>query len=1167
MRLTRLKLAGFKSFVDPTTLKLPSNLVGIVGPNGCGKSNVIDAVRWVMGESSAKQLRGESKDDVIFSGSSARKPVGQASVELVFDNSDGGLGGQYAAYAELSVKRTVTRDGQSVYSLNGTRCRRRDVQDIFLGTGMGPRSYAIIQQGTVSRLIEAKPEDLRVFLEEAAGISKYKERRRETETRIRHTRENLDRLNDLREEVDKQLGHLQRQARAAERFKTFKAEERELEAQLLALRWRDYTVELDGKQVRERGIETELDAALAEQREAEAAIEADRAVLADGQEAFNAQQAEFYRLGAEVSRAEQAIKHRRQMREARERDLAQAEQAVGEVRLHLERDRERIASLESDLEREGPELEALDAQRQRCDAELASAEELASASRERLTDFTAERNERQRELDVQRTRAEHLRRGEQHVQAQFARMLDEQRKLNPEDLAATLAELEATEAEALERVESCRAALESVHDSLAAGRERERRCLGELDALRSRVQTAQGRLASLDALQQAAIRNNGDAVSGWLEAAGLAARPRLAEQLDVANGWEAAVEAVLGDVLDAVEVDDLTAALNGVETLESGSLTVLAPSRAAESAERHGALSDHVRGAGAAAAWLRGVYTAETLDDALARRAELGDGESFVTRLGERVGPAWVRICRADDSESGVLAREREITELSAQLDVDRAELEAREAEREQLRDEVADAEAARESAQSAVNDALRSGTQLTARREGVAQQCEQARARTATLDAERAALESRRVAEAGELAACLAAAGAAETALSVLGETGQSLAETQTRADDALRRAREDARNAGEAGRQAAVRLETLRSQREATRENLVRMEDQQRHLSERREQLALALEEVGNPEDDVDERLAELLERRAAAEQLVVASREQAETVELRVREGEQRRARAERLGLEVRERLNAERLASHELQVRVQTLLEQAEPLDVDLSAVLDSLPAHAAPVEWQEQLNQVQGRIQRLGAINLAAIDEYEETRKREEYLQKQLADVNEALATLEAAIARIDRETRQRFKDTYERVNERLQHYFPRLFGGGEARLELTDSDMLSAGVQVMARPPGKRVSSIHLLSGGEKALTAVALVFGFFDLNPAPFCMLDEVDAPLDDANVGRFCELVREMSQRVQFIYISHNKLAMELAEQLMGVTMNEPGVSRLVSVDVGAAEALATA
>ena len=297
------------------------------------------------------------------------------------------------------------------------------------------------------------------------------------------------------------------------------------------------------------------------------------------------------------------------------------------------------------------------------------------------------------------------------------------------------------------------------------------------------------------------------------------------------------------------------------------------------------------------------------------------------------------------------------------------------------------------------------------------------------------------------------------------------------------------------------------------------------------------------------------------------MVAGREQAEVVELRIREGEQRRARAERLGLEVRERLNAERLSSHELQVRVQTVLEQAEPLDVDLKAILEALPAHAAPVEWQEQLGQVQARIQRLGAINLAAIDEYDETRKRDEYLQKQLADVNEALATLEAAIARIDRETRQRFKDTYERVNERLQHYFPRLFGGGEARLELTDSDLLSAGVQVMARPPGKRVSSIHLLSGGEKALTAVALVFGFFDLNPAPFCMLDEVDAPLDDANVGRFCELVREMSQRVQFIYISHNKLAMELAEQLMGVTMNEPGVSRLVSVDIGEAATLASA
>ncbi|MEM9604727.1 MAG: chromosome segregation protein SMC [Pseudomonadota bacterium] len=1168
MRLSRLKLAGFKSFVDPTTITLPSNLVGIVGPNGCGKSNVIDAVRWVMGESSAKQLRGESKDDVIFSGSSARKPVGQASVELVFDNSDGGLGGQYAAYAELSVKRTVMRDGQSVYSLNGTRCRRRDVQDIFLGTGMGPRSYAIIQQGTVSRLIEAKPEELRVFLEEAAGISKYKERRRETENRIRHTRDNLDRLNDLREEVEKQLGHLQRQARAAERFKTLKADERELEAQLLALRWRDYRAELDAKRVTEREIETELEAALADQREAEAAIERDRATLADGQDAFNAQQAEFYRLGAEVSRAEQAIKHSRQLRESRDRDLAQAEQALGEVAQHLERDRERVALLEAELTREAPELEALDAARQRADAELGSAEQLASASRERLTDYTAERGERLRELDVQRTQAAQLERSAAHLVSQLERLDAERSGLDPDAVQADCTRaVEADRSAAVERDARARE-LDTAARAVGDARRRERESSEALDTLRTRVQTAQGRLAALEALQQAALRDHGSAVAAWLDSAGLASRPRLAEGLQVEHGWECAVETVLRDVLDAVQVDDVAAVGTQAASLEGGALTVLSPGEpSAHAGGGPNALAARVSGADAVADWLRGVRVADTLASALDRRPELGPGESFVTRRGERVGRNWVRIAQTEDAEVSVLAREAEMGSLAAALDTDRQALAQLESERDTLERALHDAEAAREQSQRIANEALKRATEASARRENLSQQLERAQLRTRQLTEERARLEHRRESEAAERTACLATAAAAETALSVLGQTGQSLTETQARADKALAQAREDARAAGEQGRQAAVRLESLRSQREATRENLARMEDQQRHLSQRREQLALALDDAGDPADDVDEHLAGLLERRSAAEQVLVASREKAETVELRVREGEQRRARAERVGLEVREKLNAERLASNELQVRVQTLHEQAAPLDVDLQKVLDGLPEHAAPLAWQEQLDQVQSRIQRLGAINLAAIDEYEETRKRDEQLQKQLADVNEALATLEAAIARIDKETRQRFRDTYERVNERLQHYFPRLFGGGEARLELTDSDMLSAGVHVMARPPGKRVSSIHLLSGGEKALSAVALVFGFFDLNPAPFCMLDEVDAPLDDANVGRFCELVREMSQRVQFIYISHNKQAMELADQLMGVTMNEPGVSRLVSVDVGEAATLATA
>lgn len=1168
MRLSRIKMAGFKSFVDPTVVKFPSNLVGIVGPNGCGKSNTIDAVRWVMGESSAKYLRGASMDDVIFTGSSTRKPVGQAHVEMIFDNAEGRLGGQYAQYAELSVKRQVSRDGQSVYFLNGTKCRRRDIQDIFLGTGLGPRSYAIIQQGMVSRLIEAKPEDLRVFLEEAAGISKYKERRRETETRIRHTRENLDRLNDLREEVDKQLGHLKRQARTAERFKEYKAEERTLSAEVLALRWQEHKNEFDQRQLKCAEIETALEEALARQREAEASIERERESLTESQEAFSERQAAFYQLGAEVSRTEQSIKHQKQMREQSEREYAQAEQAWREAQEHVGQDRLRLEEIAEQLAMQEPSLGEVQAGQQATAIALASAEAAISAYRDENDDFNRRRAEINRQLHLEQTREQHAERSIQQLQSRSQRLSEERGQFDLHSLTQDLEELAAREEMASEQSAERQQVLEAVRHTVSETREHSQRCSEELSETRDQLQLGRGRLSSLEALQQAALRDNAAAGGKWLEQHMLSERPRLAEQIQVDSGWERAVEAVLGDMFDAVGVDDLRTAASPLSSLEDGAVSLWDSAASHQQpTAREPMLAAKVQAPVAVLAMLHGVRSAESLDEALAQREQLAEGECIVTRAGERIGRGWVRVARGVDGTDGVLAREQEISDLTLRLETLSTQENQLLQQRDTLAAKLSEAEAERDRAQQSLNDALAESSDVTGQSRTMRQRLEQGEARIKRLDDELREITEQLESDTMEREEAREAAEMAAEQQQSLAEEGGLLDARNGELSLRLQAAREQAQQSTNDSQTAAIRVETLRSQRTSTEQNLARMEGQLNHMSERREQLLLQLEDGADPDDEVGMRLAELLEQRAIAEERLGKARAKSETIELAVRENEQARAQAERDSLEVRERLNQQRLASHELQVRVQTVEEQLTEMEADAVTVLAEVPDNASLREWSTRLQDVQTRIQRLGAINLAAIDEYEEAGKRDEYLRRQHADVTEALETLEAAIAKIDRETRARFKETYDAVNTKLQEYFPRLFGGGEAQLVLTDSDMLNAGVSVQARPPGKRVTSIHLLSGGEKALTAVALVFAFFDLNPAPFCMLDEVDAPLDDANVGRFCELVKEMSKRVQFIFITHNKQTMELADQLSGVTMNEPGVSRLVSVDVAEAAEMVSA
>jgi chromosome segregation protein len=1161
MRLSKIKLAGFKSFVDPTTIYIPSNLVGVVGPNGCGKSNIIDAVRWVMGESSAKHLRGESMADVIFNGSTARKPVGHASIELAFDNSDGTIGGQYAGYNEISIRRQVSRDGTSGYFLNGTRCRRRDITDIFLGTGLGPRSYSIIEQGMISRLIEAKPDDLRTFLEEAAGISRYKERRRETENRIRHTRENLDRLNDLREEIEKQLDKLKRQSRAAERFKELREEERQVKAELLALRYSTLHEECSSRERLIQEHDLEMEAELAAQRAIEAELEKLRDSLTGANEDFNTVQGRYYKLGAEVARIEQAIQHSKESRQQQQQELARAEQTLGDIGEHIELDRSRLEELTRNISTIEPELEAARKSNEQAGEILREAEQAMQAWQAEWDEFNRHTAERSQSVQVERTRIDHLERHMQQLDDRLQRVDQERQGLENTTIDEELEQLIGAAMEQEELATAKQALLVSASQRIADVRsgieQRER----EAAEMQNSHHDLRGRLSSLETLQQAALGQRSENLSGWLVSQGLSEAPRLAQELQVESGWEHAVETVLGFYLEAVCVDGLDNAEHMLASLDQGAVALF-DIRATGTGESSGTqlspLTDRIQSQWAVGTLLDGVYIADSLAAALASRDLLTAHESIVTPDGIWLGKGWLRVTRDADEKAGVLQREREIGQLQEEIAAQAGRLESLQNDRGAARAALVAAEGERDQLQEDYNQAHRQASELQARLASCQSRLEHHRTRSQVVMRETDELRTQKTDGQEEHAASRLRLQEAMDAIEKLTAERDARTRRQQALNSAQHAARERSRAAQQELHELALRAESRRTAQRATGENLERMRVQSRQLVSRRDELTGILSHGDTPIVELEGELETMLERRMEVETGLAAARKQVEDIEHGVREREQERVRKERAVSSRRERVEQDRMAWQEIRVRSDTILEQINEAGFDYQALNETIDEAATVEVWAERAEKLEKRIQRLGPINLAAIDEYEEESRRKVYLDAQHADLIEALQILETAISKIDKETRTRFKETFDKVNEGLQNRFPRLFGGGHAYLELTGEDLLDTGVTVMARPPGKRNSTIHLLSGGEKALTAIALVFSIFELNPSPFCMLDEVDAPLDDTNVGRYCDMVREMSEQVQFVFITHNKITMEMARQLTGVTMHEPGVSRLVAVDI---------
>ena len=1162
MRLTHIKLAGFKSFVDPTHIPVPGQLVGVVGPNGCGKSNVIDAVRWVLGESSAKQLRGESMQDVIFNGSGERKPVGRASVELIFDNSLGKDAGPWSQYAEISVKRVLEREGESSYYINNQHVRRRDVADIFLGTGLGGRGYAIIEQGMISRIIEARPEDLRNFLEEAAGVSKYRERRRETELRLEDTRENLLRVEDIRNELGKQLEHLEGQAEKAGRYREIEAQLRNSQHLLWMTRKRDAVNQRSKIQREIESIGVEIEAETANLRAAEKRVEDLRARHYAASDESHAAQGRLYEANGEVSRIEQQIQHLRDTRARTERQLES-------VRVQMTEQGAAVAELQASRTRAEGELQAaretgeqLQDQLQELRNALPAAEEGYRTAQSGLDQAGRELTRAEQQVELERTRCAHSEKLLGQLGARKARLEEERDALElpePSELVRLDHELQDLSSLLGERRDSLALRESELPDQETALQEAE----AAAEQLQQRLNQRDARLTALQSLQEQVSRAG--ELEPWLESHSLKRNPHLWQAVQIREGWEDALEAVLRERLNSIGLEDLGAVHALLSDPPPGKVSFhrLSAGQGEEAATPQGLqrLADYVtcsdtRVAAVLDDWLHQVYVLPEAGRGVELSRELAPGALLVTSLGHIFTPTSVSFHAADSEVHGILSRQREIEALYAERnDIDRelttamervrglqAELEHARADTERLRHEVGDLQ---ESQHQLKVDQVRlsqlaervtsRGTQIVRELEEIEGEVERETVQMASASQSADTLEDSLGGLRAALEQARAAFQSAEAGLEALREQVQEL-ERKVQEVVFLRRSSEQ-------------KINEIESSSNAISLQLKRLQDEAGRLQE---------EAVAADETALQQELQQALELKTQRETTLAAARDGLEGVESELRATEQERLAAEQKAGPLRERAGDLRLKEQEARIAEENFAQQLQEAGADEQALLPLLEQGARASQLQSEITRLNNEMGTLGAVNLAALEELGTARDRKGYLDAQSQDLSEAVETLETAIRKIDRETRERLQETFDAVNRHFGEMFPALFGGGEAQLLMTGEEILDAGVQVIAQPPGKRNSSIHLLSGGEKALTALALVFSMFQLNPAPFCLLDEVDAPLDDTNTERYCQLVKKMSSSTQFMFITHNKITMEMAQQLIGITMQELGVSRVVAVDI---------
>ncbi len=1170
MRLTSIKLSGFKSFVDPTNFQVPGQLVGVVGPNGCGKSNIIDAVRWVLGESKASELRGESMQDVIFNGSTNRKPAGRASVELVFDNSAGKAAGQWSTFAEISVKRTLTRDGTSTYYINNQAVRRRDIQDIFLGTGLGPRAYAIIGQGMISRIIEARPEELRIFLEEAAGVSKYKERRRETENRLQDTRENLQRVEDILRELNVNVDKLQGQAEVAQKFHQLQGEQEEKQKLLWLLRKNEAMAE---QQKFARDIEraqTELEEQSAKLRHVETELEHLRQEHYAAGDRMHQAQGALYQTNSEIGSLEAQIKFVIESRNRLQTQLNSLSAQRDQWQRQSTQFQDELAQAEMELEEHGMRVAESQQTLQMKQEELPAIEEAWRAAQLATTESRSRIMQVQQRIELESAHQRNASNILSGLAQRRERLAQEKNMLALPD-TAHLTNLKM-------QVEEKEMQLESAQADLAAARELQPRLEQERRDAQQAVnaETAnhaqlEARLAALRQLQES-VQTEGK-VAPWLNKHELGTLPRLWQKLSIEQGWETALEAVLRERTGALEMSNLDWAKAFFSDAPPAKLSLYTlsgntvPAEAAPAGLKSLLSLMKVDDPGLRALmqdWLQGVFVADDAAAALAERAKLPVGATMVTREGHLIGKLSVRFYASDSEQDGMLARQQEIDNLTRQVRAQ--QMLADEARQRSVRADAALTQGTQRLEQltqqvSAVQQTLHSLQidllKLTEAVERFSQRSTQIENDLTEINAQEA--EQQQVQAEAEQAL--------EQLDVELGEVQEAHEDGQTaylEREAALNRAREHLRELELSAQQAEFAQRSHENRIEELKRSISTALEQSAQLFASMEQGTLELEQLDDQAAQAG--LQSLLERRSEQEVALANARHELDQLTQRMRQHDESKMAAERGLQPIRDRIVELQLKEQAARLNQEQYAEALANTQADESVLAEKLSDDLRPSYLQGEVTRLTNAISALGPVNLAALDELAQASERKNFLDAQNADLTEAITTLQDAIHKIDMETRDLLKDTFDKVNHHFGELFPILFGGGNAKLVMTGEEILDSGVQVMAQPPGKKNATIHLLSGGEKALTATALVFSIFQLNPAPFCLLDEVDAPLDDANTERFCNMVKKMSAYTQFLFISHNKIAMEMAQQLIGVTMQEQGVSRIVAVDMESAANLAT-
>jgi len=1168
MQLKSIKLNGFKSFVDPTTIMINKPMNAIVGPNGCGKSNVVDAIRWVVGEISAKQLRGQSMTDVIFNGTTSRQPVGKASVELAFENTQGRISGEYGKFNEIAVRREVTRDGQSNYYINGASCRRKDIIDLFLGTGLGPRSYSVIEQGMISQLVEAKPEDFRAHLEEVAGISKYKERRRETENRIRRTQENLDRLTDIRDELEKQLRHLKRQANAAERYKVLKEEERLLSAQIKALQWQKYAEQMQQHELRIQEQHTKQEETVSSLRHVETEIEKGRLAQSSFIESQNAVQKRFYGIGAEVARIEQRISHHKEQEQRWQNELTETQQLLDDLSSGSVEQQQQLEEITQELESLQPQSSSLTSVAAQAQEALVQAESAMQAWQQQWESVQAQHARVSQQRSVAQTKITHL----QQQLAQATQRQDRLQEQQPQEKVATLQgeinPLMTQVSQANESLQTLESQLQTLKSQIQAQREANQQRNRAWKESQQALQKVEARIATLEAMQKALLEQDDEGLQAWMDQHALRDKPRVSRKMTVQSGWELAVETVMAGQVEAICVDDMDAYLDEVSTLESGRVVMLSTNTAtSDQALTASSLLHKVESDLPLQSWLAHVYAADDLTQAKQMRSQLKPHESIITKEGIWLGTNWVRVNKFSDQEDSILLREKELQQCQQQLVEWQQVVEQKAEELQQGEDSLQLLESQRDDEHQRYQQQSAQLTELKSELSSKQSQLQAAEQRLSQIQRELQDLvqqQQKAQAQYDELEKQADELGAQQQQLQAQREQLQS---ERSQVQASLQSARTHAQQEQQRLDEVEIRVAANQSQLNILQQTLSREERQVAQLTERRAHLQHQLQQADGPVQQLQSQLQEHLDHRLKVEEELHQVENQLNETNTNLDNFEKARQAKQEVLSQLQQRMQQLQVDKQAIAVRQTTIVEQLQEADLNLQDIMNEMPEQADINEWQQRVDLASSRISRLGPINLAAIDECKQVSERKEYLDKQQEDLLEALTVLQNAIQKIDRETRTKFRETYEIVNTKFQELFPKIFGGGRAYLELTEDNWLTTGIIVRAQPPGKKNSTIHMLSGGEKAMTAIALVFSMFHLNPAPFCILDEVDAPLDDANVGRFCALVRQMSENTQFIVISHNKVTIESVDNLMGVTMQEPGVSRIVSVDIEAAVEMAEA